>query len=84
MEPIPDPKNPDLVIQPTAAPTRKMQGVGVAAVLAPLAVGLVSTAFPDLSISCAGELGSFLTTTALALAATAGTFLTGYIRKERA
>ena len=71
-----------LADQPTAAPTRKMAAVGVAALVAPVVAALVLAALPDLSQACGDELGGVLTASGGAAFAGAAAFASGYLRRN--
>jgi hypothetical protein len=73
-----------LVDQPTASPTKKMQAVGVASLLSPIAVAFIATNLPALSQACAEETGLVLTLVGLSAAQGAVTFVSGYLKRNAA
>lgn len=73
-----------LVDQPTAAPTRKMQAVGITSLIAPLVAGFLVTNLPGLSDACGNEVALAVTVVGTGLAQGAATFLAGYYKRNAA
>jgi hypothetical protein len=72
-----------LVNQPTAAPTRKMNAVGVSGLLAPPVAAVIVSQVPGVSEACGGEVAAGIITLIVGYAQAAVQFASGYMTREK-
>lgn len=73
-----------LITQPTAALTRKMEGVALSAIIGPIIGAGVAVALPTLSAGCVEEVSGALVVTGAMVGQGAFSTLWGWLRRERA